>query len=141
IFECSAMECVSTGAKLQLHICSRMAAILGRVVPGLHLELMYRVNGREHENRIAAVIDGCDAVERQLLILASGSVRTETATGGAARGDHSRNQVPELRKIPAIERQIHNALRRHRAGHDAALRLQQDTLRVYLNLLTDLAHL
>ncbi len=107
------------------------------VVGGLDLELLHRVRRRVDEQVVAAVIERTDAVEVDLLVHPSRPAGAELRSGRHDAG----GQVPEAREVPAAQRQVDDGLGGHDVAGDAALRLEQQTLRDDINHFANLADL
>ena len=83
----------------------------------LHFEFLQGVHGRLNDvtgviQKIGEVGIVVDAVQQDIVLIRTAPIRTESVTPGVARsrlaGSHAGAELGELRKVPPIERQVHD---------------------------------
>ena len=104
---------------------------LRRVVVGLDLELLQRVDTGAHADSVVEGVGVGRAVDLECVLVGPQAVRREAVGASAAslctRGN-ARHQKGELGKVPAVERQRQNLLRVQYGSQRGGLALDQRSL-------------
>ena len=134
-------------------ICVVCAAELGRIDAGLHLELLQRIDGGHHDERIEVRVGVLHAVERVVVeigALAGNRNRLAGADAALARrclslagesGGDVRRQRNQLQVVAAVQRQFDDALVLDHRADGGVLGGQQRGVSHHLDGFDDFSHL